>query len=75
MQNVPKRIRRCLNCGNKTHHTLWKNEACPICGSGEGYLESTHGGLASKQIEEQRKFISTIQKLRSCSRIQEESNI
>jgi len=33
MQNVPQRIRRCSHCGNKTHRMLWKDEACPICGS------------------------------------------
>jgi len=62
MQNVPKRIRRCRYCGNKTHHKFWKDGVCPICGSGKGYVESTHGGLISKQIEEQRKFLLTIQK-------------
>jgi len=62
MQNVPQRIRRCSHCGNKTHRMLWKDEACPICGSGKGYAESAHGGLIEREIEEQRKFLSTIQK-------------
>ena len=61
MQKVPKRIRRCRHCGNKTHHKFWKDEVCPICGFGKGYSESTHGGLIEREIKEQ-KTLSTIQK-------------
>ena len=63
MQNIPKRIRRCRYCGNKTHHKLWKDGKCPICKSGRGYSESTHGGLNKKEMmEEQRKVLLTIQR-------------
>jgi len=63
MQNVPKRIRRCRNCGNKTHHKFWEEDkVCPICGSNKGYSESTHGGLVEREIKKQRETLSTIQK-------------
>ena len=61
MQKVPKRIRRCRYCGHKTHHKLWKDGKCPVCGSSKGYSESTHGGLIEREIKEQ-KTLSTIQK-------------
>lgn len=62
MQKVPKRIRRCCYCGNKTHQKFWEDGVCPVCGSGKGYSESTHGGLIEREIKKQRETLSTIQK-------------
>lgn len=44
------RIRRCLNCGYKTHHRYWKGDVCPICENASSYVESTHGGLGPVEI-------------------------
>lgn len=56
-QKCLKRIRRCQNCGAKTHQRFWKKEQCPICDSGIGYNLSTHGGIKvkEKQIKEKKK--------------------
>jgi len=60
MQNVPKRIWRCSHCLYKTHHKLWKDGACPVCGSGKGYSDSTHGGLNTIEIEIEKQKILLI---------------
>jgi len=60
MQNVPKRIRRCCNCNNKTHHKYWEDGVCPVCGLAKGYLESTHDGLSVIKIEIEKQKIQKI---------------
>jgi hypothetical protein len=62
MQKAPRRIRRCRNCGFKTHQRFWEDEKCPICKSNLGYSLSAHGGLIEKEIEKQRNVLSSIQK-------------
>jgi hypothetical protein len=45
-----KRIRRCRNCGYKTHRRYWEKGVCPICETASPYVESNHGGLNPDQI-------------------------
>lgn len=56
-QTPLQHIRRCRNCGHKTHQRFWKNEQCPVCGSVCGYHLSTHGGLTEAEIQEARNKI------------------
>lgn len=66
-QTMPKRIRRCVICNEKTHQRFWNGPECPLCHSAEGFVESAHGGLAEKEIKEileilERKQKETIRK-------------
>ncbi len=61
-QTMPKRIRRCLACNEKTHQRFWDSPECPLCHSAEGYIETAHGGLPEEEIRIRIKAIDEIER-------------
>ena len=53
----PQYIRRCIECGNKTHQMYWEGMKCPICKEATGFKESRHGGLKKPKIELVKKSL------------------
>jgi len=56
-QGPQDRVRRCICCGFKTHHSEWINKTCPICGSCQGWIPTNHGQLSGDQIPVRRRII------------------
>lgn len=60
-QTMPKRIRRCMGCGQKTHGSYWEGPVCPLCHSVEGFTLTAHGGLSKEEIQIKIRAIEQIE--------------
>ncbi|HUS59849.1 MAG TPA: hypothetical protein VMX76_00470 [Nevskiaceae bacterium] len=55
-KRIPKRNRRCLDCGVITRRTLWDGAGCPNCDLAVGFTQTSHGAVTVKELGELKEL-------------------